>query len=74
MDRNTNAIYFGMDLEDGATIHGSRLSKVRYRRIAIYIYNSSCLSVSKKCLSPCNSKTERRMANLSTDSESARFN
>ena len=34
----------------------------------------SFLSVSKKCVSPYTSKTERRVANVRTDSESARFN
>ena len=42
-----------------------------FRYIAIIL---SCLSVSKTCLSPCNSQTERLMANLSTYSESVRFN
>ena len=31
------------------------------------------MSVSKNCFSACNSKTERRMENLSTDSESEHF-
>ena len=40
----------------------------------LFIYNF-IVSVSKNVgLSPCNSKTERRVANLSTNSESARFN
>ena len=40
--------------------------------LSIYII-LLCLSVSKKVFAPCNSKTERRVANLSTDSESEKF-
>ena len=42
-------------------------------KLSIYII-LPCLSVSKKLLVPCTSKTECLMANLSTDLESALFN